>query len=878
MTPTWYETNTSKRLSRKSFLLLVNQAIEAKSFRFVRQATQAWLALLPGDMEVNYLFAEAQLAEKRNEQACTVLDKLVVLDPEYLPAQKALAKTSRNETDKVKTAKESVYILDGTICEDFTVTEQVRLLRSSREALDRHQYKEANFYLQKVLVLQPENILAALIHMQITCANSNAANVINLASLYHNRWPDCLTFGLYLAEAQLETGDENAAVGLIHKCAANDSAGQIPARIWGQDHPYRQLWPERLEIHFDLPIPADVSARLGWNQLSAGPNFKDEFEPEVPSESPSVENISEVDHTLEGEQKPALIDEATPEQVKERKVHSEGVKAEFQKVAKRLNKPGLTETDGRFPMYVIISTITGLKKQFGTASYKVIDQELRKLSERVKKQHNWGSIVFYPDNSEGLTSLGLSPVDPSDPWKLKLALADLDKMLQTKGAMIGAVLIIGGPEVVPFHHLPNPTDDLDKEILSDNPYGTGDANYFITEWAVGRIPGGTGPDAGLLLSQIRTSMRTPKPSPRPFQWSFVLPGLPIFRGLERFFGSLPVQVKKVNFGYSAEVWRRSSQAVFSPIGKGGTFYTSPPESARSIDTTAMTSAPMGYYNLHGLVDTAEWYGQRDPGLGGAGQEYPVAVTPKDLVQNGSNPGVVFSEACYGGHIASKSESQSLALKFLSVGVTSFVGSTSTSYGSVGMPLIGADLLGNLFWNHMNQGLAAGEALLKAKSGLIAEMNKRQGYLDGEDQKTLISFVLYGDPLASLNPEKSGAKSARLTQLPAAIKTICDREDEIHVPRRISGESLSQVKRVVENYLPGLDAAEIRYSQPHSNCAGTHHHCPTSELGEKSAKLERTGRVVVTISKQVKFEKMTHNHFARVTLDGQGKMVKLSVSR
>ena len=107
---------------------------------------------------------------------------------------------------------------------------------------------------------------------------------------------------------------------------------------------------------------------------------------------------------------------------------------------------------------------------------------------------------------------------------------------------------------------------------------------------------------------------------------------------------------------------------------------------------------------------------------------------------------MYSEACYGANIANKNEVDSLALKFMAIGAMGFVGSTVISYGSVGMPLIGADFLGWLFWGHMKEGLTAGEALMQAKIGLVKEMTQRQGFLDGEDQKTLISFVLYGDPL------------------------------------------------------------------------------------------------------------------------------------
>ena len=52
--------------------------------------------------------------------------------------------------------------------------------------------------------------------------------------------------------------------------------------------------------------------------------------------------------------------------------------------------------------------------------------------------------------------------------------------LAKHGEMIGALLIVGGPDIIPFHNLPNPVDDLDMEVPSDNPYGTRDENYFIT--------------------------------------------------------------------------------------------------------------------------------------------------------------------------------------------------------------------------------------------------------------------------------------------------------------------------------------------------------------------------------------------------------------
>ena len=118
-----------------------------------------------------------------------------------------------------------------------------------------------------------------------------------------------------------------------------------------------------------------------------------------------------------------------------------------------------------------------------------------------------------------------------------------------------------------------------------------------------------------------------------------------------------------------------------------------------------------------------------------------------MLNGGRTPEIIFSEACYGAYILEKTAENSLALKFLATGCRALVGSTVMSYGSISTPLNAADLLGTAFWKYLKDGIPVGDALRRAKIHLAREMHKRQGYLDGEDQKTLISFVLYGDPLA-----------------------------------------------------------------------------------------------------------------------------------
>ncbi|MCK5794406.1 MAG: hypothetical protein KAH12_06855 [Anaerolineales bacterium] len=290
----------------------------------------------------------------------------------------------------------------------------------------------------------------------------------------------------------------------------------------------------------------------------------------------------------------------------------------------------------------------------------------------------------------------------------------------------------------------------------------------------------------------------------------------------------------------------------------------------------------GYFNLHGVEDSPDWFGQKDFTNGSAGPDYPVALRPQDINAFDDAPLFVFSEACYGAHLKGREIDDSISLKYLSRGSHAVVGSSVTAYGSVSAPLIAADLLAELFWKFIDQGLSSGIALQKAKIELAREMNSRQGYLDGEDQKTLISFLHFGDPLASpTTAERKQPKApvADSRHKPVEVKTVCDRSN---LTTDIPSATLMHVKHVVKRYLPGMEGAEMVLSTEKKVCSGDGHDCATAHFGSKVHEETLGQRHVVTLSK--KFEipqnsgKITHRHYARVTFDKAGKMVKLAVSR
>ncbi len=916
-------------IGRAKLVLLLTAALESRSYRFARQAAVSWLAIFPGDLTVQWALARAWMGEGRLDLAVPILDKLAVQDPEDVQVQLALAEAYRD--NKPELAQEAGYqaaVLGWDSKTSGELPQAYTQLRAVRQLILTGEYSQAEAGVYAVLGRMPTSALAAVLHLRIAMQTQDAAARRQLAQLYHTRWPDTLVFTLALADADLRAGQEAAAVQLLHQAVSNDPAAQIPVRLWGETFRYRPLWPARLEMAFDLPVPVDVSARLGGNNLATGDGSAAEAAPETAEaaapaeEAPATEPAAQesLTHAVETESLSAEAEEAreVPEaeapqvnleegleafvqslenaegdlepaaedaeeapvpvvsEAKSSPAASEGVQevaAVLDHLAERLQQTETPRADGRYPVYVVFSTHTGLEKKYGMQTAEIVEREMQRLADAVSKRRHWSGLVFLPDAVKSDGPAGMSADAAVDPWQLKLALADLDQALAKKGQMIGALVIIGGPDVVPHHRLPNPSDDDDAEVPSDNPYATLDSNYFVAEWPVGRIPGEKGSDAGMLLEQIRRMTRYHS------QWkvtpAWVKPLLMLVSWLDRipFLRSFaPASSGAPSFGYSASVWRRSSLAAFRPVGDGKALLVSPPEFSGSFEPKRLTHVDVGYYNLHGLPDTAEWYGQRDFSEANSGPDYPVALSAKDLVKNGRAPKVVFSEACYGGLIEHKSESQSLCLRFLSIGSTAVVASTVIAYGSVATPLIGADLLGQYFWKHLRDGRPVGEALLRARLDLVKEMTRRQGFLDAEDQKTLISFVLYGDPLASWEGFRANGKNiARLKTAPAVNTVQESAEAEGSLPKGVTKEALLEVKQVVAPYLPGLDHAEVRFGRQHS--ANSPKQANGTALPQNA-----NGRVVVTLEKQVKIAQHVHHHFARATLDAQGKIVKLAVSR
>jgi tetratricopeptide (TPR) repeat protein len=890
----------SKPVDRADFLSLIKTSLSIAEFRFTRQASLAWLANFPGDLLVSLLLAESMVGEGKFAQAIPALEKLITLDPEFEEVYEILdfARLSNQSKDPTGNHKGVAANALKNHSAPSAALEWRTHDNASQKALNLNQFEEAEKHLQKALLANPDSPIPAIHQVKIAQKQKEYQTVHNLAELYHQRWPDCLQFSLYLAEAYLQVGDDTQAVSLLHHCVSRDSAGQVPHRLWGLDHPYETLWPEKMEIRFDLPIPANVSAMMGWNQLNAG-NVKPGEQntsgaflmPESTIQSlESLSGSTAQDLASGSTQASPAAEASTSTRVGKRRSKFQkddplenledlqGIQSEFEKIAKKVNQTNVSQSDGRFPIYVILSTRKGLEDQYGCQTAAIINDQMKNLVFEIRKRPGWGSLLFLPDDPICTSALNLKPVLPGDPWKIKLSISDLDRSLSKRGERIGALLIVGGPDVVPFHHLPNPTDDSDPDVPSDNPYATSDENYFIPEWPLGRLPGESGSDAGLLIEKLRKLILVYAKETHSGKNLFAQMSRTFRSAVENVIDHFRQRKLRISFGYSAQVWREASAEVFKTIGQPKGLLTSPPVTSGCALNSALLPTHLGYFNLHGIQDGVEWYGQKCQDEDPDSPDYPVAMSPKDI-QNGDRvPEFIFSEACYGAFLKDQKTDESMALKFLSGGTSAFVGSTCVSYGSVTKPLIAADLLAQGFFDQLKEGQAVGNALRRSKINLAREMSSRQGYLDGEDQKTLLSFILYGDPLAVLKKNSPSSKVILRSRFHPVLKTVTDRRDEAMSADQLPPIMMAQVKEIVNQYLPGLRDAEFSLNLQSCTCKNENTQCTGCKISAKGPAFRNQKRVVVTLTKEFRGHKGTHHMYARMTLDPNGKVLKISSSR
>ena len=872
-------------LNRRALIRLINASFHAERPDYARSLARGWLEKWPNDIRVQFALGRAYDAEGRADAGLGILTELISLDPEHAPAQiltRELA-ASKGLDELADLAGAVATILEGKTASSEPWTHQ---LIAGRQALQTGDCEAAREAAEQAILNDRPTPLPSLLLLQAHWVAKEFELAQPLAQAFAERWPKCIAFTLALADCLLNNDDAAAAVHWLHTTAALDPASEVVRRYWGRDHQFAHIWPASPFMEATGPVPIEVAALLGANQLGpalnvnvGNPNKK------INSRTPKKQRKQSRPMPQSKSRKKVQVKgpkQSQPETLKdiEEEIERGFTDLDSQELPTRLNfrrKPNTRHH--RRPVHIILTSKKNLTAKYGPEVYDRLADTFDELLRTTRQYTRRRTLLLLSDDPDSLKELGLEPVDQNNPWQVKLLLHDLNHRLARRGQTIGSLFIIGGDDIVPFHRLPNPTDDIDDDVPSDNPYGALDENYFVPDWPVGRLATPCSPESALLETVLRNAINAHRRPPKRLRFPFNLIRL-IFPDWQ------PGANPRNSFGYSADVWEKASRLVYDPIGFKDDLATSPPSISKELPQRAFAPLDLSYFNLHGLEDTPEWYGQR---VGFEGNEtlYPMALRPADIPTNGRAPQVVLSEACYGANILNKqSSAEAICLRFLEAGSLAVVGSTRLSYGSVARPLIAADLLGHYFWEALLTGLPTGEALRIAKLEFAQEMHERQGFLDGEDQKTLISFMLYGDPLITapgvLPPVQKKSKSSnsvpkRLSK--SIARPICTIGELVPTPvgDERNADTLARVKSLASRYLPDVDSWNVQIHAAHLACEHNDHECFASHSSSKGIGADPK-QLVYTVGTSQSLNGHISHHFARITVNQRGSIIKMAVTR
>lgn len=385
---------------------------------------------------------------------------------------------------------------------------------------------------------------------------------------------------------------------------------------------------------------------------------------------------------------------------------------------------------------LLLSSRSRLTRRHGAKGFRAIDAALADLRRALPGRQ---TLLVYVDDEQSARAAGAAPVSPDDPAAIRVLVEQVERRLCPSSRV--ALWLIGGHSIVPFFELPNPADDPDGPFPSDAPYACAGDDYFRPVRPVSRLPDGGNRGPAFVHAAVAAVEARRRPT-------------------------RPGDVR--GSGYTASVWREAAREVFATLDGAAQLRMSPPWGAREYHHLRATEARVKYFNLHGKPDGAVWYGQTDPALAATYPDFPVALRQSDVAAGEARGAVVITEACYGAGLAP----YSIANRFLRLGASALLGSTAMAYGAITPPVTGADLLAKEYVRYLLAGWPAADAYLAARTALARTMMAEQGFLDAEDQKTLLSFALFGDPTLTL----AGA--------PAAATAVADLERAAEPPSEV----------------------------------------------------------------------------------------------
>jgi hypothetical protein len=394
-----------------------------------------------------------------------------------------------------------------------------------------------------------------------------------------------------------------------------------------------------------------------------------------------------------------------------------------------------------------------LERKYDAPALKAIDRAVKAWIAADSKR-GVRTIHVAVDDAAAMKALGAAAVrGKATASKVKRAIDELWGRLSPD-----YLVLFGGSDIVPHFVVANPSfdpsGDDDEDVPTDNPYASSSlfrasrrSSYLVPDRVVGRIPDMLLDDDPAWLVDYLAGVSA---------WT---PGKgTVFRDV---------------YAVCCDVWKGAGAACVKYIGApASSLLISPPESDGSSVSRRRLSSRLHMIKCHGSPLDPQFYGQK-------GDSYPVALLSSSLKRRLKPNTVAAAMCCYGAQVYSPADPAAtvsgawpLASTYLRKGALTFAGSTMIAWVGVS-EMMCADWIVAGYLKAMLGGASAGRAFLEAKQDYVRWINQQGRAPDLADEKTLIEFVLLGDP--SIHAVSAAAPAAAASAPAGRISSLAVEE-------------------------------------------------------------------------------------------------------
>ncbi len=397
-----------------------------------------------------------------------------------------------------------------------------------------------------------------------------------------------------------------------------------------------------------------------------------------------------------------------------------------------------------------VTSSNALAKKYDAAALKKIDAAIKA----------WVAA----DSKRGIRNLYV-PLDDAAAMKKVGAKALSGKVTATKAKQAidelvarlapDYIVLLGADDVLPMFEVANPSfdpqGDTDPKVPTDNPYACSKrftskrSSYLIPDRVVGRIPDLKGSSDPSWLVDCLAAATAQKPQPA-----------------SAYAKSLLV---------CCDTWKKSgADCVKFVARKVEDLMICPPTGFKASKMKSRHGFLLQMIKCHGAELDSSFYGQK-------GSSYPQVLTSPSLLGRTKKGTVVGAMCCFGASVFDPADPAAVSPAenpipsvYLKQGAYGFLGSTTTAW--VGLEdMQCADWVVSSFLKGVLAGASCGRATLEAKQDFVRWSQQVGDELDSAEEKTLIQFVLLGDPslhvVASSETATGAKKALAVAAAPAA---------------------------------------------------------------------------------------------------------------